>query len=115
MNQKGHTLIELIVVMVILGVMGATFIPFVDNMLDTARAVKCQQGQKAVEAAALAEYQADALTDVDPDFPTIMSSAYFQPAQIPYCPDDGDEIDYDNSDGTATCPNSIANHSRIKS
>lgn len=110
-NQGGFTLIELIMVIVILGILAAIAVPKFVDLSDSANASKCKANQAAVEAAASIAY-ADSAIAGNPVFPTTLTTAMFRNGSIPTCPEDGSQISYDNTDGTASCPNSLADHTR---
>ncbi|MFQ5706882.1 MAG: type II secretion system protein [bacterium] len=110
-NQSGFTLIELIMVIVILGILSAIAVPKFVDLSDSAKAAKCKANQAAVEAAASIAY-ADSAIAGNPVFPTVLSAAMFRNGQIPTCPYDGDQIAYDPTNGTASCPNNLAEHQR---
>lgn len=110
-NQRGFTLIELIMVIVILGILAAIAVPKFVDLSDGAKSAKCKANQAAVEAAASIAY-ADSALSGNPVFPTELSATMFRNGQIPTCPYDGDAIAYDNTTGTASCPNNLAEHQR---
>jgi prepilin-type N-terminal cleavage/methylation domain-containing protein len=121
-NQNGLTLIELIMVMVIIGFLAAISVPKFVHLDDNAKATECKANQEAVEAAAVITYADNALAG-NAMFPETLNAAMFRQGSIPTCPfvmpgiscteSNLKNIEYDKSDGSASCPNNISTHARF--
>ena len=75
LNQKGFTIMELVVVIIILGVLVAIALPRYFSLADDAQLAACLANQKAIEAAIMMEYSdrllagsGDTLADVVNDY-----------------------------------------------
>jgi MSHA pilin protein MshA len=110
-NQGGFTLIELIVVIVIIGILAAIAVPSFVDLSDSAEAAQCKSNQAAVDAAASIAF-ADSAVAGNPIFPTALSAGMFRGGSVPTCPFDGAAVQYDNVNGTGSCPTSQATHLR---
>lgn len=75
LNQKGFTIIELVVVIIILGVLVAIALPRYFSLADNAQEAACLANMKSIEAAIMMDYSdrllagsGDALSDVVSDY-----------------------------------------------
>ena len=84
-SQRGFTLIELVIVIVILGIIASIALPKYEDMRENARsaAIKGQLG--AIRAAIAIQYAKAALTTNSATFP-VLAGAIFADGQIPLEP-----------------------------
>ena len=116
LNQKGFTLIELIIVIVIIGILAAIAVPKFADLSDAADAAACKQNQAAIESAASIGYASLAVAGT-PGYPAYadLDDYMNQDPTTIYCPEDGTtdyEVGYDATDGSCTCPTTTAAHAR---
>lgn len=88
-NNKGFTLVELMVVVVIIGVLTAIAVPVYNNSTEKAKLTACQANQKMI-LSAISQYQIN--EGKDPANLTDLTE-YFQGGKTPECPDGTDLAD----------------------
>ena len=106
-REKGWTLIELIVVIVILGIIAGVAIPAYLNLTDDAETATCQANQAATRSAVYLYYAKNTGQLPDP-----LTADMFVNQVIPTCPDPAHSITYtkvDDSTFTVTCSNADHN------
>ena len=108
--QKGFTLVELVVGLVIVSVLSTVAtVKFVD-MSNSAKAAACKQTQAQIETAAAIGYARTSISG-NPEYPVdiaaMVNAGYLR--EIPICQSSGTYL-YDNVSGKAVC--SLASHQR---
>ena len=105
-DQKGFTLVELMVVVVILGILVAIAVPLYNAQTEKAKKATCFANQRMIESAVV-QYTSDndgeEITDVDN---IEFLNDYFQGDAAPTCPSaTGEEAGsgYSIEDGKVTC------------
>ena len=117
LNQKGFTLIELIIVIVIIGILAAIAVPKFADLSDAADAAACKQNQAAIESAASIGYASLAVAGT-PGYPAYadLDDYMNQDPTTIYCPDGAGATNYSGGyvqvDGSCACPNTVAAHAR---
>jgi prepilin-type N-terminal cleavage/methylation domain-containing protein len=104
LSEKGFTLVELVVIIVIAGILLAVAVPKFLDLSNGAKAAACKQNQAAIETAAAVGFADHAIDPaVDADYPTqaeLVSEGYLD--EFPACPGNG-TITYNDTNGTSTC------------
>ena len=99
-NDKGFTLVELMVVLVIIGILVAIAVPIYNKTQDKAKETACQANLRILEGA-VAQYQ----LDNDGALPSTLDnlSDYIKDVDNLECPSGGDYTI--GTDDAVTCPN----------
>jgi len=98
-NQKGFTLVELMVVVVIIGILVAIAVPVYRNVQTTAK-IKANDANIKIIESAIQVYLAEGGTLDDLDINLLVTKGYLK--EVPKYPDSDEEysIEVNKSDGT---------------
>jgi len=114
-DQKGFTLVELMVVVVILGILVAIAVPLYNAQTEKAKTTTCQANQRIIESA-IVQWSMDPDNENAgiPELGDLVEDGYLQ--SEPKCPSNNGEyeIEYiiNQDDGSVTCE--IKDHNRVE-
>lgn len=102
-NQKGFTLVELMVVVVILGVLVAIAVPIYNNVSADAKTKACLSNMRIIVGAGESFKAASATNAYPADIAALVSGGYLKSA--PICKEGTTAYTYTQATNTVVCPN----------
>ena len=106
-NRNGFTLVELVIVILIFGIIGAVILPKFWQAKQLAENATCLTNMHSIEAA-VANYMINSIeTNNTPEIPSsrddLVTAGFL--AYIPDCPKDESDYNYNSTNGAVTCNN----------